>query len=174
MSLGLFLRIVSSDRLSDQMNAESKQERVRERWKLAKRVQRARQKITAGPVCPIFKEAVFAERDRRAKSAWGARRLINGVYLEVAGSRSSFVADVWAAKAMLIAKGGLHAATPTRIARYLWDEDMTNDYARSSLRPMVYRAIEIIKDLEAHGQDQNQPPFWGPSELMLDNHANNP
>lgn len=97
-----------------------------------------------------------------------ACRKVNGVYVELAYRMSSFVADVWAASVLLKAAHGASGASPTRIARWLWNEERQGDYAKSSLRPLVYRAMEVIKELETHGKDEGDAPFWGAIDLCTD------
>lgn len=132
----------------------------RERWKLTKRAQRERAKPPVRSISPKRLKALLEERDRRAQSAWWARRRVNGVLVPVADQMSWFVADVWLARELLREMHGESGATPTRIARWLWEEGRHGDYAKSSLRPMVYRAFHIIADLEAHGRTDDDPPFW--------------
>lgn len=132
----------------------------RERWKLMKRAQRERARPSVKPVSPERLEALLEERDRRAKSAWWARRRVNGVLVPIADQLSWFVADVWMAREALSEMHGENGATPTRIARWLWENGRQGDYAESSLRPMVYRAFRIIADLESHGRTEKGPPFW--------------
>lgn len=150
------------------MNRELKIGITRERWHLAKRAQRSRKKPKPLPVCPVYKVAVFDEWDRRVNSAYHARRMVNGIYVDVARRLPGFVADVWAARTILRAEWGKRGDTPTRIARWLWDEDRTNYYAQSSLRPRVHAAIKIIADLERYGPTPADPPFWLPWEHRFD------
>ena len=150
------------------MNRELEIEIKRERWRLAKRAQRSRKKPQPLPVCPVYREAVLDERDRRASSAYHARRMVNGIYVEVARRLPGFVADVWAAKTMLRAEWGKFGDSPSRIARWLWDENRANYYAQSSLRPRVHAAIKIIADLEQYGPTPVDPPFWEPWEHLFD------
>ena len=84
---------------------------------------------------------------------------------------AGFVADVWAAKTILSAEWGDKGKSPTRIARWLWAEDLTNDFAQSSIRPRVYAAMKIINELEQHGPTQADPPFWLPWEYLFDREA---
>lgn len=150
------------------MNRELEIEITRERWRLAKRAQRSRKKPRPLPVCPVYREAVLDERDRRASSAYHARRMVNGIYVEVARRLPGFVADVWAARTLLLAEWGKLGDSPSRIARWLWDEGRTNYYAQSSLRPRVYAALKIIADLERYGPTPADPPFWLPWEHLFD------
>ena len=135
-------------------------ETQRERWKLTKRAQRERAKPPVTPLSPKRMEALLEERDRRAESAWWARRRFNRGLVPVAGYSSRFVADVCLAQQVLREMHGEKGATPTRIARWLWENGRQGDYAESSLRPMVYRAFRIIAELESHGRTEKGPPFW--------------
>lgn len=150
------------------LTPEARREIAREKWRLAKRMQRNRNKPGPLPVCPVFREAVFDERDRRGRSSFRARRVVNGIYVEVAGQLAWFAANVWAARVMLRAEWGEGADTPSRIARWLWDKELSTEYARSSLRPRIYAAIKIIADLERHGNTPSDPPFWEPWEFLYD------
>lgn len=132
----------------------------RERWKLDKRAQRERAKPPVRSISPELLEALLEERDRRAESAWWARRRVNGVLVPVADQMSWFVADVWLAREVLRQMHGENGATPTRIARWLWNEGRHGNYAESSLRPMVYRAFRIIAELESPGRTNEDTPFW--------------
>lgn len=143
-------------------------ESLRQGWRRDKRAQRARKKPKPLPLCPVFREAVLDERDRRARSAYHARRMVNGIYVEVAKRLPHFAADVWAARTMLRAEWGKPGDSPSRIARWLWEEGRTNYYAQSSIRPRVYAAIKIIADLESHGPTHADPPFWLPWEHRFD------
>lgn len=167
-SLGEFLHILSSVSSAAIMNPDVEQEIARKKWRLAKRAQRARKRPVPLSVCPVFREAVFDERDRRSRSAYWARQVINGIYVDVAGRLGGFASDVWAAREMLRAEWGAGADTPTRIAQWLWDEGLAGDYAKSSLRPRVYAAIKIIEDLERHGNTPLDSPFWEPWQFTFE------
>jgi hypothetical protein len=150
------------------MNRELEIEITRERWRLAKRAQRSRKKPMPLPVCPVYRDAVFDERDRRVSSSYHARRLVNGIYVEVARRLPGLVADVWAARTILRAECGKLGDSPSRIARWLWDEGRANYYSQSSLRPRVHAAIKIIADLERYGPTPADPPFWRPWKHLFD------
>jgi hypothetical protein len=142
------------------MSSDKATEARRMRWKLTKRAQRERAKPPVRSVSPERLEALLEERDRRADSAWWARRRVNGVLVPVADRMSWFVADVWLAREVLRETHGENGATPTRIARWLWNEGRQGSYAESSLRPMVYQAFRIIAELESYGRTEGDPPFW--------------
>lgn len=98
----------------------------------------------------------------RASIAWRASRRINGVSVDVAFRDSDLVADVWMARILLQAEFGQDAATPTRISRWLWENGKSRDYKQASVRPMVYRALKKIEELETCGPDEGDQPFWEP------------
>lgn len=141
---------------------DTEREERRTRWRLAKRAQRERKKVSAVCVSPAFLEAVADERDRRETIAARASRRMNGIYVDVTYRCSGFVADVWMAKVLLQAELGDKGATPTRVARWLWENQRNGDYKQGSLRPMVYRALAKITELETDGCHEDDPPFWKP------------
>lgn len=137
----------------------------RESWRLAKRAQRGSPVITARPVSSDFKQAVLAERDRRKKRNYRDWARLRDLDYEMMWRKSQFAADVWAARELLVAELGEAGNSPTRIAKWLWREGLSGAYAESSVRPMVYEAFEVIKDLESVGMKGSDEPFWAPFKL---------
>lgn len=144
------------------MNPNQKRERDRERWKLAKRAQRAKAKAPARLVSDEFKKAVFMERDRRSKIPWRSWMELDLRDPDAAFRRSRFLADVWAARTILEAEIGKTAVGPTRIAEWLWDQNLHGHYAKSSIRMMVHRASKLISKLEQTSRRGDNMPFWPP------------
>jgi hypothetical protein len=76
-----------------------------------------------------------------------------------------FVADVWAAKTLLKASG-IARVTPTRIASWLIDNGRAHGYAETSVRLMVYKALESIKAFEsAKPIFGGEVQYWRPVDL---------
>lgn len=69
-------------------------------------------------------------------------------------------ADVWAAKVVLREQYGRHCASPTKIVNWLVGQGFTHRCKPSSLRTMVYRAIDKIERL------QNEPFLYVPGEVV--------
>lgn len=134
----------------------------RERWRRAKRAQRGSPVITVLPVSSDFKLAVLAERDRRLE-----RRYMDWLELDVPDyeffwRRSRFATNVWAARTLLVAELGEAGNSPTRVARWLRDEGLAEHYSEDSVRPMVYEAFKVIKELESVCMKGSNEPFWAP------------
>lgn len=146
-------------------------EKRRARWRRNKRTARAEAVRTARPLPPGLLTAVLAERDRRASDTritmrW---RWPSFIKSEAAEKAVAFVADVWAAKTLLEWQHGEGSGKPTRIARWLADNEATHGYADSSLRVMAYRALDRLKIAESDDglamDDEPWPKFdfsvWG-------------
>lgn len=131
------------------------------RWRRNKRDARARAKPDPTPLAPEFVTSVMAERDRRAADRdviW--RAWWNGGY-EYSERNLPFAADVWAARTLLAKQLGAVKATPTRIARWLAENDRAHGYSVGSLRPMVYRALNRITLAETTPRWRGEgEPYW--------------
>lgn len=138
--------------------------RQRERWKANKRAQRERAKPQPADLPVDFIAAVMAEREKRADLcrhlySFAHRHLLGR---NVCSGAGAFTADVWAAQTILEKEWGPGHATPTRIANMLWEHDVTHYYARASMRPMVYRALETIGIMETTLDPEGDGPLWEP------------
>jgi hypothetical protein len=153
-----------------------RQERRRARWRRNKAAARARARPKTHPPSPAFVARVLAERDRRERARWlwdhpelgYWKRRDLWVNAGSWGGRNmwiEFVADVWTARTLLEKEFGAGKATPTRIARWLMENDRRHGYAESSLRPKVYQARAFVEAIEAlpRGSDDDQA-CWAPWE----------
>lgn len=149
------------------MSDEISKQRERDRWKANKRAQRERAKPQRADLSVEFIAAVMGERDKRAGICRDLysfeHRFLFG--RNVYSGHGAFSADVWAAKAILEQEGGQGYATPTRIAKLLWEHGVTHDYVRASMRPMVHRALETIKIMETTLDPDGDGSFWEPFDL---------
>lgn len=109
-----------------------------------------------------FKLAVLAERDRRLKRSYRDWAVLDYPDFDQLWRKRSFAASVWAAKTLLVAEFGDVGNSPTRIACWLRDEGFVGDYAKESVRPLVYEARKIIATLERVGMKGGAEPFWPP------------
>ena len=134
----------------------------RERWRLAKRAQRGSPVINVRPVSSDFKQAVLAEKNRRKKRTYRDWTRLRDLDFEMMWRKSEFAAEVWAARELLVAELGKAGNSPTRIAKWLQQEGLAGAYAESSVRPMVYEALGVIKDLESACMKGSNEPFWAP------------
>lgn len=152
------------------MRDESIREKQRARWRRNKKAERARSKPECPPPPKEFLAKVLAERDRRSnreavRSIWNDPKLRYWTRegRSILVNRNSgqpwipFVADVWAARTLIEHQFGMGTATPTKIARWLTENDRLHGYASGSIRPMVYRALESLARLEGAGTSE---PIW--------------
>lgn len=141
---------------------DQEREKQREYWKVRKAEQRRRLPKAKPPAEPSeeFIRLVFAEKEyrlQREEQVWRHPDLTAHAYRR---ALLEFSADVWAAIVVLEKKHGVGSASPTRIANWLYDRDLSHGCTKRSLRTMVYRGIEKIKRLE------NEPYLYDRREVV--------
>lgn len=131
-------------------------------WRNKKRAQRERLKSKQNPPNKSFEKRIMDERNRRVKDGmvaepnWRYSWYRDEALFEKA---VCFSADVWASIQLIEQRSGNSSATPTAIARWLTERELTYGYAPASLRKMVYKARERIEFFETH--------YWPPSPERL-------
>lgn len=128
-----------------------------ERWRRNKREERARKpKPSPAVLSPEFVAAVSAEADRREDDAgrWGGWRR------ELSRPEQKIIASVWAAKTILEMQSGKGMATPTRITKWLAENDRMHSYTAGSLRVLTYKALRRIEALETTIDRDTSKPIW--------------
>jgi len=138
---------------------DERQERRRARWRRNKRAERARKKPSPPtPQSAEFIAKVMAERDRRRSDYPGWLWICSQWH----GGRGSFEfqTDVWAARTILAKQIARSHVTAGMIARWLAAQGLHYGYKPSSLRTMVYRALEAIEVMETFTTRGVLEPHW--------------
>ena len=130
---------------------EQERAKQREYWRVRKAEQRRRLPKAQPPAEPTekFISLVFAESEFRLQREYKMWRHPDMITHAYRASLLKFAADVWAAIVVIEKMHGTGNASPTRIANWLYDRDLSHGCTRRSLRTMVYRAFEKIKRLES-------------------------
>lgn len=136
---------------------EEEQEVQRERWRIKKRLQRARMKVQpraleAEFVSKVLSEADLRERDVQRYGGW--RR-------DLSRPEQKIIVSVWVAKTLLEKQLGEGKATPTRITKWLVENNRMHGYTAGSLRVLTYRMLDRIAALEATIDRRTGEPIWG-------------
>jgi len=143
----------------EQADADARRAKRLARWARNKRAERARN-MPPGlrPLKPQQILAVWAERDRRRQNY--PHFLWNHPGWHGGRGSFEFQTDVWAARTIIRAQTGIDRVTAGKVARWMVANKLDHDYKVSSLRTMVYRALEAIEILETEGRQKGDPPYW--------------